>query len=204
MRKRIGLLAGIAGLALAGTAMAAVAKDHVLSVTLPDGSIEQIHYTGDVAPRVAIAPSREMALPVAFGDPFADFDRISAAMDRQMDAMMREVSTMAAQPVSPDGKIDTAAFGKLPAGTMHYSFVSTSNGSGTCSRSVQVTSFGPDQQPKVVSQSSGDCSAMGVQPTPAAQGAAPATGTAAGRATTPVKQDVARNPVPAAPKGPTI
>lgn len=199
MRKtRIGLFAGIAALAVAGTAMAATAKDHVLNVTLPDGSIEQIHYTGDVAPRVAIAPPREMALPVAFGDPFVDFDRISAAMDRQMDAMMHQASTMAAQPVSPDGKIDTAAFGKLPAGTMHYSFVSTSNGSGTCSRSVQVTSFGPDQQPKVVSQSSGDCSAMGVQPIPAS-GAAPAAGK-----TLPVKQDVAKDAPPPAPKGPTI
>ena len=197
MRKtRIGLFAGIATLALAGTAMAATAKDHVLNITLPDGSIEQIHYTGDVAPRVALAPPREIAVPVMI-DPFADFDRISAAMDRQMDAMLREASTMAARPVSPDGKIDMAAFGKMPAGTMHYSFVSTSNGSGTCSRSVQVTSFGPDQQPKVVSQSSGDCSAMGVQPTPTS-GAAPVAGK-----TLPVKQDVAKAPV-AAPKGPTI
>ena len=203
MRKtRIGLLAGIASLTLAGTAIAATAKNHVLNVTLPDGSIEQIHYTGDVAPKVVIAPQREIALPVAFDPfdmaPFADFDRIAAAMDRQMDAMMHQASTMAALPVSSDGKIDTAAFGKMPAGTMHYSFVSTSNGSGTCSRSVQVTSFGPDQQPKVVSQSSGDCSAMGVQPTPTS-GAAPAAGK-----TVPVKQDTARAPAAPAPKGPTI
>ncbi|GAA0296792.1 hypothetical protein GCM10009087_03220 [Sphingomonas oligophenolica] len=199
MRKtHIGLLAGIASLALAGSAMAATAKNHVLNIALPDGSIEQIHYSGDVAPRVAIAPPREIALPVAFAPfemaPFADFDRIAAAMDRQMDAMMRQASTMAALPVSPDGRIDTAAFGKMPAGTVQYSFVSTSSGKGMCSRSVQVTSFGPNQQPKMVSQSSGDCSAMGVQPTPAS-----GTPAAAGK-TIPVKQDAA----PPAPKGPTI
>jgi len=203
MRKiQIGLLAGIASLALAGTAVAATARDHVLNVTLPEGSIEQIHYTGDVAPRVALAPPREIAVPIAFEPfemaPFADFERISAAMDRQMEAMMRQASTMAALPVSADGKIDTAAFGKMPAGTVHYSFVSTSSGNGTCSRSVQVTAFGPKQQPKVVSQSSGDCSPMGVQPTPAA-----GTTAAAGK-TIPVKQDAARDAAPPAPKGPTI
>jgi hypothetical protein len=198
-KTRIGLLAGLASLALAGTAMAAAAKDHVLNVALPDGSIEHIHYTGDVAPRIAIAPADQAMLPIAFGDPFADFDRIAAAMDRQMNAMMRQASTMAALPVSADGKVDEAAFAKLPAGTVHYSFVSTSTGKGTCSRSVQVTSFGANQQPKIVSQSSGDCSAMGVQPTPAASRAPASTGP-----TTPVKQDVAKDREAAAPKGPTI
>src|SRR3546814_14407058 len=54
---------------------------------------------------------------------------------------------------------DRAAFGTLPAGTVSYRFVSTSTGNGTCSRSIQVTSLGADQQPKVVSSSSGDCGA---------------------------------------------
>ena len=55
------------------------------------------------------------------------------------------------------GQINLARFGALPAGTMSSSFSSTSTDSGTCSRSVQVTSLGSGQQPKVVSKTSGDC-----------------------------------------------
>lgn len=205
--KTIGLLAGIAALAMAGTAMAATAPkpgqpaadqpDHVLNLALPDGTIEQIRYSGDAPPAVVFTPVRSAALPVAFGDPFAEFDRISAAMDRQMDAMLREASTMAAQPIGPDGKIDQAAFAKLPAGTVHYSFVSSSTANGTCSRSIQVTSYGANQQPKVVSQSSGDCAGVGAPLTPAVGHPAPA----ASPAITPVKHDVAKDTP--APSGPT-
>ena len=59
-----------------------------------------------------------------------------------------------------------AALAKLPAGTVQYSFVSSSSGNGNCSRSVQLTSFGPDQPPKVVSQSSGDCAGVGTPSRP--------------------------------------
>jgi hypothetical protein len=54
-------------------------------------------------------------------------------------------------------KIDLTALRSLRPGTVSYSFVSTTNGGSTCSRSVQVTSLGSGQQPKVVSNSSGDC-----------------------------------------------
>lgn len=161
------LLAGIASLAIAGAAVAGVVADktHVLTVALPDGSVEHIHYTGNVAPKVVIAPvaaSWDMLSPVSLFDgdfdasPFVAFDRIAAAMDRQADDMMRRVALLAAQPAG----VSTAAARNLPAGAVSYSFVSTSSGNGTCNRSVQVTSFGADQQPKVVRQMSGDCSAM--------------------------------------------
>ena len=213
MRKQtIGLFAGIAGLAITGAAMAAtppkhaqpenVQPEHILSVAMPDGTVEHIRYSGDTPPALVFTPVRQAALPVAFGDPFtmapfADFDRIAAVMDRQMDAMLRQASTLAAQPVGPDGKIDQAAFAKLPAGTVHYSFVSSSSGNGTCSRSVQMTSFGPNQQPKIVSQSSGDCAGVGTPVTPAVDHAAPA----AAPTVTAVKHDVAKDQ--AAPTGPT-
>src|SRR3546814_20759595 len=94
---------------------------------------------------------------------FALFDRSAADMDRQMDAMVRQarmVEAAAARGATPD----RAAFGTLSAGTVSYRFVSTSTGNGTCSRSIQVTSLGADQQPKVVSSSSGDCGAPSRRP----------------------------------------
>jgi hypothetical protein len=210
--KTIGVFAGIAALAVTGTAMAATAPktakpetaqaNHILNIAMPDGTIEQIRYSGDAPPAVVFTPVRQTAFPVAFGDPFAmapfaDFDRIAAAMDRQMDAMLRQASAMAAQPAGPDGKIDQAAFAKLPAGTVHYSFVSSSSANGTCSRSVQVTSFGPNQQPKVVSQSSGDCAGVGTPVTPVVGHPA------AGATVTQAKHEVAKDSVAQAPSGPT-
>jgi len=158
MRKlHLAMLAGIATLAVAGGAAAATAPDHILNIALPDGSVEQIHYTGD-APRLVFVPTRAMAAPApidvadAFdGAPFAMFDRIAAQMEQQHAAMMRQIAAMNAMPAVGNGKIDTAAFGRLPAGTVQYSFVSTSSSDGkTCSRSMQVSSAGEGLKPKVV------------------------------------------------------
>lgn len=160
MRKiRTAVFASIAALAAVGTAVAASHDSHVMKVDLPDGSIARIEYKGDVAPKVTVAPALNF-VPVHWFDPFAApftlFDRIAADMDRQTDMMMRQVRSLQLRP-STDGKVDLAAFGALPAGTVSYSFVSTGTGKGTCSRSLQVTSFGPGQPPKVVSNSSGEC-----------------------------------------------
>jgi hypothetical protein len=165
MRKvRTAVLTGIAALAVAGAGLAAGRDMHSMKVDLPDGSVARIEYQGDVAPRVTFAPASHV-IPVAFlgpfdSAPFAAFDRIAAEMDRQTEAMIHEVSGL--QPaLSPgDGKLDLAALGKLPPATVHYRFVSTSDGSGTCDRSIEVTSYGSDQSPKVISSSAGDCKAV--------------------------------------------
>src|SRR6478735_12258519 len=69
-------LIGAAGVAaLAGAAFAADRNAHLLKVVLPDGSVEQIHYIGDVAPQVVVVPTRQTGMPVAFVDPFAAMDR---------------------------------------------------------------------------------------------------------------------------------
>ncbi len=162
MRKiRTIVIAGIAALAAVGTAVAASHDSHVMKLDLPDGSIARIEYKGDVAPKVTVAPTLDF-VPVHWFDPFGAasltlFDRIAADMDRQTDMMMQQVRAFQLEPNARGGKVDLAAFDVLPAGTVSYSFVSTGTGTGTCSRSVQVTSFGPGQQPKVVSNSSGDC-----------------------------------------------
>jgi len=193
------LLAGAGIVAAAGAAVAASDRGHVLNVALPDGSIARIHYVGDVAPQVVMAPSAD-PMPVAFvaADPFAMFDQISYAMDRQMDAMLRQASALSAIAPGPDGKLSQAALQSLPAGTVSYSYTSFSSGNGgSCSQSVQVTSLGTNQAPKVVKQSSGDCSAMNTrQATPAVQQAKPAA-----PALTPASLQKPNEP---APKGPVI
>jgi hypothetical protein len=170
MRKStLAMLAG-AGLVVGGVALAAEHNSHVMKVAMPDGSVAEIHYVGDVAPKVSIAPV-SAASPILFlpADAAAPslFDRIAADIDRQMDAMMQEVATMRAAPVRQNGQIDMAALKNMPAGSVHYSFVSWTNGKGSCSQSVQVTSYGQGQQPKIVQQNSGDCTKTGIAPIPA-------------------------------------
>jgi len=181
MRKiRTAVFAGIAALTAAGTAVAATKDTRVVNVGLPDGSVARIEYHGDVAPKVTLAPATKL-VPVQWidpfeADPFAMFDRIAAAMHRQTEMMMQQMGAMQHVP-NALGEINLASFGKLPAGTMSYSFSSTSTGSGTCSRSVQVTSLGSGQQPKIVSKTSGDCddaaSAPALEPNAAAEAVGP-------------------------------
>lgn len=170
MRKlRTAFLTGATALAVAGAALAASRDMHVMNVGLPDGSVARIEYAGDSAPKVVVAPTPAMAPVGSLGafdmTPFAAFDRIAASMNRDMDTMIHEIS---AGPVPPsrDGMIGFAALSKISPGTVHYQFVSSSDGSTTCSRSVEVTSFGPDQKTRVVSNSSGDCTPTNRAPTP--------------------------------------
>jgi len=180
MRKvRGAVLAGVIAVAAIGTAV--VAANHegrVMKVAMPDGSVARIEYFGDIAPKVTVAPAGAL-MPVAMFEPedlapFAAFDKIAAQMDRDFEAMIQQAAALQARPFTYDGKLDMAAFGKLPAGTMHYSFVSTTTGNGTCSRSVEMTSVGANQQPKVVQTSSGDCKGMpNLTPATAAPAAEP-------------------------------
>lgn len=172
MRKllRTAVLAGAAAIAVAGTATAAANDSRVIAVDLPDGSRARIEYKGDVAPNITVEPATRL-VPVrlaypALTAPVALIDRIAADMDRQMDAMFRQARMLDAA-AARGATLDRTAFGTLPAGTVSYRFVSTSTGNGVCSRSVQVTSLGADQQPKVVSSSSGDCGAPARAPVPA-------------------------------------
>jgi len=188
MRKlRTAVLAGIATLSVAGTAMAVTKDIHVMAVGLPDGSVARIEYQGPVAPSVRIDPTAaQRIVPVRLADPFdaapfAMIDRIMADMDRQAAAM----AEAALQPVPADkaGRPDLAAFGDLPAGTVSYRFVSTSDGSRVCSRSWQVTSQGPQQRPKLISASSGDCAGDGNPSAGTASAGAAAKTVAAGNGT---------------------
>ena len=150
--------AGVAAAALAGTAVAAGPKTHVMNVPLPDGSVARVEYVGDVAPKVTVAPRplADAAMPWAMPFPsFAGFDRMIAEMQRQSQEMMRQAQQMARRPAGAAPYI--ASYGDLPAGGTSTTVVSVSNGGATCTRTTEVVSQGAGKPPKVTSSVSGQC-----------------------------------------------
>jgi hypothetical protein len=151
------LLAGVASVAFAGTVAA-----RTMTLQLPGGATEQITYAGDVAPQVSITPA-PAAADWAFGpqSPFALMQRIAAQMDREADAMMRQMQEIAAQPLTGPGQPIPIDMSRLPPGTQSYSFVSTLSPSGVCSQSTEIIARGAGQQPQVITHRSGNCGAVG-------------------------------------------
>jgi hypothetical protein len=156
------LLAGVASVALVGSVAA-----HTLTVRLPDGTIEQINYAGNVEPQVSFVPATIAAEPdMGFGpnSPFALMQQISTEMDRETAAMlqqMRQLQAAAFQPMPGIGQPLSVDMTNLPRGVESYSFVSTLSPGGACSESIQITSTGPGQKPQVVTHRSGNCGTMG-------------------------------------------
>jgi len=151
---------GFCGMALAQSPQAPTAQVHTMTIALPGGGVEQIQYTGTVAPRVAVSNAPVpilVAMPSWFdgGSPFAAFERISAAMDRQADQMLREAAALQAGTAQPD----LTAISAMPAGSRAYSFVSEMTGNNVCSRSMVITSDGNGAAPHVVTHTSGNCGA---------------------------------------------
>jgi len=145
MRKTtIALMAG--ALALAGTAAFAASDNvHHMTVRLADGSVANIAYTGDVAPKISIVPQRSLAdFAPGFGfAPFGNFQQIDAMMDAQMRAMQQQINAMMAMPFAANAPIE-AAFGKMTPGA-HF-----------CAQSVRITTDANGKQ-NIERQSSGDC-----------------------------------------------
>lgn len=147
-----------AGLALAitGTAIAATpTTTHRLTVALPNGGTAIIDYHGDIAPQVRFGPTAAWS-PAAFA-PITGWVDQFAALDRQMDAMMRQTYALIALPLAKGlTQPSFAAFGSMPAGATSYSVVTTS--SGGCTRTVETTTLGDGKPPSVVEKTSGNCS----------------------------------------------
>ena len=155
---------GVAAAALAGAALAAGPKTHVMNVPLPDGSVARVEYVGDVAPKVTLAPGSVAgaAMPWAMPFPsFAGFDRMIEEMQRQSQAMMQQAQQMARQPAGAAPYI--ASYGNLPAGGTSTTVVSVSNGGATCTRTTHVVSQGSGKPPKVTSSVSGQCGSNAAQ-----------------------------------------
>ena len=157
-----------AATALAGTAIAADRNSHVMTVSLPDGAVAHVQYVGDVPPKVTVDPA-----PLAPGfwasgmlPSFANFDRMIQQMDRETQAMMRQVQNMPLAGGVPG--LNVASYGNMPAGANSVSIVSVSNGGATCTRRTEVVSQGAGKPPKVTSSVSGNCAASAQPQAPAA------------------------------------
>lgn len=171
MRKlRAFAFAGVAAAAIAGTAIGAAPKTHVMNVSLPDGSVARVEYVGDVAPKVTVAPRAvgDMAGDLAgWGMPFpsfAGFDRMIEQMQRQSQEMIRQAQQMARQPSAAGATPYVAAYGNMPAGQTSTTVVTVSNNGQTCTRSTEVVSQGPGKPPKVTSNVSGNCDGEAARP----------------------------------------
>lgn len=177
------LLIGGVVLLASGAAMVATSKYRTMNVAMPDGSVAHIQYVGDVAPKIEVQPAQSGGIafvdPVAFvGFPaFADMARMSAAMESQQQAMMRQIAQM--EHVAASAKPgQVLVSGKMPAGSsFQYTVVSSTNGNATCTRTTEWRSDGSNARPKVTQTSAGDCDAVqqgeGSKPVPAsAPGAA--------------------------------
>jgi hypothetical protein len=161
MRKAFAfVLAGLGAATLIGGAAAASRDAHTLNVPLPDGSIARVEYVGSVAPRVTVTPAPVTPLFA----PFGMLDRGAVDMERQIDALMREMNQVATHPIVGVPGMNVAAYGNAPAGSTSVTIVSMSNGTQTCTRRTDVTSEGPSKAPKVVSSVSGDCGAAAAAP----------------------------------------
>ncbi len=154
-------LAGVAALAaigLTGAAMAEIKHSHLLSIRLPDGSLEQIRYVGDTPPVVRLQPGRATVAGFwadeALGaDPaLAMLDRISALMDNEAAVLFQQARLLD----GPDG-LTPIDLGKLPPGVTGYSVVSTTSGGHTCTRTTQYGPLDVAGRVKSVTRIAGDC-----------------------------------------------
>jgi hypothetical protein len=166
--------AAVTGLAVLAPTLARELESHTVTVQLPGGGMETIAYSGKVAPKVSFRAIPVESLPASsFADPFAvswnvfpsfaALDRISAAMDRQMDAMMHQAQMLSAggQPLS------NAVLKGMPQGSS-FSMVSQTFSNGACVQTTRITQAPGQAKPQVVSQTSGNCGADSHSAAPAA------------------------------------
>lgn len=170
MKLRTTVVLGGALVLAAGGAALAAGKLNTMTVDLQDGTVAQIEYAGEVAPRVTVVPVQAQAAP----DPFAQMDRMFAEMEARQAQMMQQVAEMQRQAAASGQQVASApgqvvVSTNMPAGsTYHYTVVSSTSGTNgaTCTQTVEYSSDGKSAEPKVTRASSGDCDAVKQSDTP--------------------------------------
>ena len=152
----------LAAAGLAGASAGELARTHILTVRLPDGSIEQIRYLGERPPQIhwtqdptpLFSPGFE---PVGPNAAFAALDRMSAEMDREAQALLNETASLQASAFGFPDAFAAADSGRLAPGARSFSVVSTLSGAHMCTRSVEVFPSPDGGRPRIVTRTSGDC-----------------------------------------------
>lgn len=177
--KRIAILAGAAAVLAAGTAPAFASERNRMTVALPDGALAEVEYVGDVAPRVTVVPVAAR-LPI-LSDPFAEMERMAAAMQARHRAMMRQVAALQQLATQAETAPGMTLASSLPAG-VRYTMVSSTTDANGCTRTVRYSSDGSSETPQVTRASAGSCAAVRDAPV-AIPAAAPKASAAEGRGT---------------------
>ena len=155
--------AAIAAIGLAGAAVAEIKHNHVMQVRLPDGTMEEIRYTGDTPPVVRLQTGWA---PIAYAWPadvfsadlpFAALEQLSAQMDQEAAALLHQARSLPDPVAWGPGRVAQVDLGELPPGTSGYAMVSTMTGGQVCTRTVR---YGPSRHSgrlTAITQVSGDC-----------------------------------------------
>jgi len=171
------LAGGIAAFAVAGFCGLALASDalHTMRIKSPDGGTVTVRYTGDVAPKIAFgAAPQDMSFAQS---PFAMMDRISAEMDRHMDAMIRQANTMMAHLPDSNPAIP-AGFWNMPMDSPGLTAIANGGKGSFCMKSMEITDSGDGKAPHVVTHTAGNCGGdqpSATAPSHAIQGTGPRT-----------------------------
>jgi hypothetical protein len=149
-----------AGLASAGAGE--LAKTHILTVSLPDGSIEQVRYAGDRPPQISFGQAPDPFFSPGFdtvglNSPFVALDRMSAEMDREAEALLNQTARWQASAFGFPDTFAAVDSGGLAPGARSFSVVSTLSGGHVCTRSVEAYASPDGGQPRIVTRTSGDC-----------------------------------------------
>lgn len=157
----IGAAATAAVAIIAGPVLARDINFHNLTLRMPDGGIEQVHYIGNTPPQVSFddfSLRPDTVADVFFANPFAAMDQISADMDRQAAQLMNLASTDAFAASPQSMKALDARLSTLPPGTEGYTVYSVSSGGKTCTEKMAFDYTGHGK-PLVEQASSGSCGA---------------------------------------------
>ncbi|TXI09934.1 MAG: hypothetical protein E6Q76_04840 [Rhizobium sp.] len=165
--------AACAGQAFAQPTSGQTSDMHQMRVRLPDGTLELIRYSGNRPPAV-LFPNAPNAVPAsdALDDasPFADLERISAAMDRESAALLNDAPFLTRWPDGDD--LMHVDLSELPKGTQGYRMISTTSGKGTCTQTTEYFDRGGGK-PEVKTSSSGNCGTLQGSPVKVVRSIAP-------------------------------
>jgi hypothetical protein len=148
------LITLLALMPLGGAAAAAQPAWHTMSVELPDGSIAEVRYVGDIPPRVMVAA------PVV--------QDVAPASYRGIPRARRVIARPEAQPQArpePEPTPRLIVAGEMPRGTSYeYSLISTDPEGRVCTQRTEWTSRGYGLEPKITHSDIGDGCAVQTGP----------------------------------------